>query len=65
MLAQSGDQVQFTLRDEANAICAFAFRNGFIENIHASVDSDGRPRITDPEMKQLIPAYSFFVTVTT
>jgi hypothetical protein len=38
----------FTLRDEANAICAYAFRNGLIEDIHAS------GRITDPEMKNLM-----------
>jgi len=44
----------FTLRDEANAICAYAFRNGLIEDIHASTDSDGRDRITDSEMKQLM-----------
>jgi hypothetical protein len=45
---------------DANAICAYAFRNGLIEDIHASVDSDGRSRITDPEMKQkeLYPAPS-------
>lgn len=39
---------EFALRDEANAICAYAFRNGPIENIHA----DGR--ISDPEMKHLM-----------
>ncbi|MBI5725225.1 MAG: hypothetical protein HZA50_14795 [Planctomycetes bacterium] len=39
---------EFTLRDEANAICAYAFRNGPIEDIHA----DGR--ISDAEMKQLM-----------
>jgi len=38
----------WTLRDEANAMCAYAFRNGFIEDIHAS------GRITDPEMKKLM-----------
>ena len=38
----------FTLRDEANAICAYAFRNGSIEDIHA----DGR--ISDEEMKRLM-----------
>ena len=48
----------FTVRDEANAICAYAFRHGPIEDIHASVDSDGRNRITDPEMKQLMIAAS-------
>jgi len=39
---------EFTLRDEANAICAYAFRNGPIADIHA----DGR--ISDPEMKHLM-----------
>ncbi len=39
---------EFSLRDEANAICAYAFRNGPIEDIHA----DGR--ISDPEMKHLM-----------
>jgi len=38
----------FTLRDEANAICAYAFRNGPIEDIHA----DGR--ISNEEMKKLM-----------
>ena len=53
-LRESGQPEDLTLRDEANAICAFAFRNGYIEEIHASVDSDDRPRITDPEMKRLM-----------
>ena len=44
---ESGPQ-EFTLRDEANAICAYAFRNGPIEDIHA----DGR--ISDDEMKRLM-----------
>jgi hypothetical protein len=39
---------EFTVRDEANAICAYAFRNGPIEDIHA----DGR--ISDEEMKYLM-----------
>ena len=39
---------EFTLRDEANAICAYAFRNGPVEDIH----TDGR--ISDPEMKELM-----------
>jgi hypothetical protein len=39
---------EFTLRDEANAMVAYAFRNGPIEDIHA----DGR--ITDDEMKRLM-----------
>lgn len=39
---------EFTLRDEANAACAYAFRNGPIEDIHA----DGR--ISDEERKNLM-----------
>ena len=39
---------EFTLRDEANAICAYAFRNGPVEDIH----TDGR--ISDPEIKELM-----------
>ncbi len=38
----------WTLRDEANAMCAYAFCNGFIEDIHAS------GRITEAEMKKLM-----------
>jgi hypothetical protein len=36
-----------TLRDEANAITVYAFRNGFIEDLHANA------RITQAEMKRL------------
>lgn len=36
-----------TLRDEANALTVFVFRNGFIEDLHAA------GRITDPELKKL------------
>ncbi len=54
MLSNTYHRGEFTIRDEANTICAYAFRNGHIENIHASVDSSGHPRITDPEMKQLM-----------
>jgi hypothetical protein len=54
LLSKEHGREEFTLRDEANAVCAFAFRNGFIEDIHASVDSDGHPRITDSEMKRLM-----------
>jgi len=39
---------EFTMRDEANAITAYAFRTGPIENIHAD------ERISDPEMKELM-----------
>ena len=47
------------MRDEANAIVAFAFRNGPIENLHAGKHSDllddsSLSRITDEEMKTLM-----------
>jgi hypothetical protein len=49
----------FTLRDEANAITAYAFRNGPIENLHAGkasplTDDPSLSRITDAEMKNLM-----------
>ncbi|MFI5297443.1 MAG: hypothetical protein ACHREM_05040 [Polyangiales bacterium] len=39
---------EHTLRDEANAIAAYAFRNTYLEDLHAA------GRITDHEMKRLI-----------
>jgi hypothetical protein len=50
---------EFTLRDQANALTAYAFRNGFLEELHAGRDSplldDPRlSRITDDEMKRLM-----------
>ncbi len=49
----------FTLRDEANAIVAWAIRNGPLENLHAGKSSkllkdDSLSRITDREMKELV-----------
>lgn len=49
----------FTLRDEANAIAAYAFRNGPIEDLHAGKDSElltnpDLSRITDDEMKTIM-----------
>ena len=49
----------FTLRDEANAIVAMAFRNGPLEDLHAGKSSEllSNPelsRITDDEMKTLM-----------
>lgn len=49
----------FTLRDEANAIVAYAFRNGPIEDLHAGKPSKllknkDLSRITDAEMKKLM-----------
>lgn len=42
----------FTLRDEANAIVAEAFRNGPLERFHR--EDRGVGRITGPEMKELM-----------
>ena len=49
----------FTLRDEANAIVAWAFRNGPLEDLHAGKYSElltdpSLSRITDDEMKALM-----------
>ena len=49
----------FTLRDEANAIVACAFRNGSIEDLHAGESSEllenpDLSRITDDEMKRIM-----------
>ena len=50
---------EFTLRDEANALTAHAFRNGFLEDPHAGkhspiLDDPSYSRITDDEMKRLM-----------
>lgn len=50
---------EFTIRDEANALTAFAFRNGFIEELHAGrasplLQEPGYSRITDDEMRRLM-----------
>ena len=52
-------QDAFTLRDEADALTAHAFRNGFLEDLHAGkhlplLDQPGYSRITDDEMKRLM-----------
>ena len=49
----------FTLRDEANALTAFAFRNGPLEDLHAGGSSQltedaSLSRITDAEMRTLM-----------
>jgi len=49
----------FTLRDEANAIVAKAFRNGPIEDLHAGkwselLNDPSLSRITDEEMKTIM-----------
>ncbi len=48
-----------SIREEANALTCYAFRNGKLENLHAGKDSEllnksGLSRITDDEMKQLM-----------
>jgi hypothetical protein len=50
---------EFTARDEANALTAYAFRNGFLEDLHAGKPSPvlsqpGYSRISDAEMKRLM-----------
>jgi hypothetical protein len=57
--ARPPTESEFTLRDEANALTAYAFRNGFIEDLHAGKDSPmlrepGYSRITDEEMRRLM-----------
>jgi hypothetical protein len=49
----------FTIRDEANALVAWAFRNGPLEDLHAGnhsplLDDPSLSRITDAEMKELM-----------
>ncbi|MEX2213776.1 MAG: hypothetical protein WD768_06600 [Phycisphaeraceae bacterium] len=49
----------FSLRDEANAIVALAFRNGPIEDLHAGessplLDNPDLSRITNAEMKTIM-----------
>lgn len=49
----------FTIRDEANALAAFAFRNGPIEDLHAGkssplLDDPSLSRITNDEIKELM-----------
>ncbi|PHR73006.1 MAG: hypothetical protein COA66_04200 [Arcobacter sp.] len=49
----------FTKRDEANAIVLYAFRNTFLENLHAGehselLNDDKYSRITQDEMKKLM-----------
>jgi hypothetical protein len=48
-----------TTREEANALTCCAFRNGYIEDLHAGKDSDllktpGLSRITNDEMKKIM-----------
>ena len=48
-----------TIREEANALTCCAFRNGYIEHLHAGkhsalLEKPGLSRITDAEMKKLM-----------
>jgi hypothetical protein len=48
-----------TIREEANALTCCAFRNGYIEKLHAGkhsalLEQPGLSRITDAEMKKLM-----------
>jgi hypothetical protein len=48
-----------TIREEANALTCCAFRNGYIEDLHAGkyselLEKPGLSRITDAEMKKLM-----------
>ena len=50
---------EFTVRDEANALTAYAFRNGFLEDLHAGkssplLEQPGYSRISDEEMQKLM-----------
>jgi hypothetical protein len=48
-----------TIREEANALTCCAFRNGYIEDLHAGkyselLENPALSRITDEEMKKLM-----------
>ncbi|MGD9818676.1 MAG: hypothetical protein AB7V04_08235 [Desulfomonilaceae bacterium] len=52
-------KASFTLRDEANAMTAYAFRSTFLEDLHAGehaelFENPKYKRIADFEMKQLM-----------
>ena len=58
-LARLTDKGEFTVRDEANALTAFAFRNGPLEHLHSGqfsplTDDPSLSRITDAEMKEIM-----------
>ena len=53
----------FTIRDEANALTAYAFRDGPIEDLHAGIsspltDDPTLSRITNDEMRKVMIAAS-------
>ena len=50
---------KFTVRDKANALTVLAFRNGFLEELHAgrhdpALNDPTISRVTDNEMKHLM-----------
>ena len=50
---------EFSVRDEANALTAYAFRNGLLEDLHAGKplpmpNQRGYSRISDDEMRRLM-----------
>ena len=50
---------RWTTREEANALTCSAFRNGYLEELHAGKHSEllekpGLSRLTDTEMKKLM-----------
>ena len=58
-IARVTSEGEFTLRDEANALTAYAFRNGFLEDLHAGkssplLEQPGYSRISDEEMRKLM-----------
>src|SRR5438128_1925692 len=58
-ISRTTTREEFTLRDEANALTAFAFRNGFLEDLHSGKPSPilsqrGYSRISDQEMRKLM-----------
>jgi len=58
-ISRTTTQDEFTPRDEANALTAFAFRNGFLEDLHSGKPSPilsqpGYSRISDEEMRKLM-----------
>lgn len=45
---------ELTLRDEANVMTAFAFRDGGLEDFGSASAADGVPRFSEAEMEQLL-----------
>ncbi len=58
-MLEEEQEVEFTFRDEANALTVLAFRNGFLEELHAgryhpALDDPEVSRISNDEMKRLM-----------